>query len=112
MRLYSAFPFPNRKGRKLDDFGSEAWDYFQTNPDGKFMRTQILDGRNVVRVAIADKMVAQGCVNCHHRHRHVYHHIQRSDARRFLGLWWFLPARLWLGGMIPLQEVIWASNIG
>jgi|TARA_B100000315_G_scaffold258476_1_gene310765 methyl-accepting chemotaxis protein len=65
VRLYSAFPFPNRKERMLDDFGNRAWDYFQTDPDGKFIRTETLDGQTVVRVAIADKMVAEGCVACH-----------------------------------------------
>ncbi len=32
------------------------------------MKRQTVDGNEVVRVAIADKMVAQGCVNCHNSH--------------------------------------------
>ncbi len=65
VRLYSAFPFPNRAGRKLDTFAEDAWAHLKNNPDGKFVLNQQLNGKQVVRVAIADKMVAQGCVNCH-----------------------------------------------
>jgi len=65
LKLYSGYPFPNRKNRQLDTFGSAAWDYLQKNPDGQYVRQEHLNDEAVVRVAIADKMVAQGCVNCH-----------------------------------------------
>ena len=69
VNLYSAHPFPNRKDRALDPFQQEAWAYLNENPDGVFTRRETnAAGLPVVRVGIADKMVAQGCVNCHNKH--------------------------------------------
>ena len=68
VRLYSAYPFPNRAERKLDTFQTEAWAALNTNPDAVFSRRAEVDGKAVIRVAMADKMVAQGCVNCHNAH--------------------------------------------
>ncbi len=66
--LYSGFPFPVRNDRLLDDFQQAAWESLKNNPDKKFTRRENKDGRTVVRTAIADKMVAQGCVDCHNSH--------------------------------------------
>ncbi len=52
----------------LDDFQTEAWQYLNANPDQVFAKTALRDGREIVRVAIADKMVAQTCVACHNSH--------------------------------------------
>jgi methyl-accepting chemotaxis protein len=68
LKLYSAFPFPNRKNRIVDQFGKDALNFFKENPDKTFSRTEVLDGKDVVRVAIADKLVAKGCVSCHNGH--------------------------------------------
>lgn len=65
IKLYSAFPFPNRADRKLDAFQTEAWDKISKDAKLRFVRTEDIEGKTVVRVAIADLMVAQGCVNCH-----------------------------------------------
>ena len=66
LQLYSAFPFPNRADRQLDSFQQEAWEFLTANPDEVFERQETReDGKEIVRVAMADKMVAQGCVNCH-----------------------------------------------
>ncbi len=66
LQLFSAFPFPNRAKRQLDSFQQQAWDFLSANPDEVFARQETsADGKEVVRVAMADKMVAQGCVNCH-----------------------------------------------
>lgn len=63
--LYSAFPFPNRENRPLDSFQQEAWDFLTRNPQETYSRQEMLDGKQVVRVAVADVMVVQACVNCH-----------------------------------------------
>ncbi len=63
--LYSAFPFPNRASRKLDDFGKLAWDELSRNPDTVVKRMDIINGEPVMRVAIADRMVSDACVSCH-----------------------------------------------
>lgn len=65
LKLYSPYPFPNRKGRVLDKFGEDAWRFLQANPDKAFYRTEMLGDRSIVRVAIADRMTAQACVACH-----------------------------------------------
>jgi methyl-accepting chemotaxis protein len=79
VNLYSGFPFPNRKERKPDSFQQKAWEYLSKNPDGIFVHQEKQGGKEVVRVAMADKMAAQGCVNCHNAHP------QRLEARRCPG---------------------------
>jgi methyl-accepting chemotaxis protein len=64
-KLYSPYPFPNRAGRQLDAFGNAAWDFLSKNPEGVFQRRETVDGKDMVRVAVADRMVDQACVNCH-----------------------------------------------
>lgn len=65
LKLYSPYPFPNRANRVLDSFGEDAWAYFQRHPDQAYTRTERLGRATVVRVALADKMIAQSCVDCH-----------------------------------------------
>ena len=68
MKLYSAYPFPGRKDRVLDGFQEKAWAYLSKNPDKAFKHKEVRNGKTIMRVAIADKMVAQGCVDCHNTH--------------------------------------------
>jgi methyl-accepting chemotaxis protein len=68
MALYSAFPFPNRNERVMDDFQKSAWTFLSKNPDQVFKREETINGHTVMRIAIADKMAAQGCVDCHNAH--------------------------------------------
>jgi signal transduction histidine kinase len=63
--LYSAFPFPNRKNRVLDVFQQEAWDFLTKNPQESYSRNEVRGGKHIVRVAMADTMAVQACVNCH-----------------------------------------------
>jgi C4-dicarboxylate-specific signal transduction histidine kinase len=63
--LYSKFPFPNRENRLLDAFQQEAWDFLVKNPHESYSRNELLSGRQVVRVAVADTMAVQACVDCH-----------------------------------------------
>jgi methyl-accepting chemotaxis protein len=65
LKLYSPYPFANRKDRKLDEFGGAAWKHLQANPDAVFTRRDRVGGKDVVRVAVADRMSGQGCVDCH-----------------------------------------------
>lgn len=68
VKLYSPFPFPQRRERTVDQFARDAWNYLQNTPDGVFSRTETLHGRSTVRVALADRMSAQACVSCHNSH--------------------------------------------
>jgi methyl-accepting chemotaxis protein len=63
--LYSPYPFPDRKDRKLDEFQTEAWTYLNAHPGETFSRTETRDGKEIVRVAVADKMSGQSCIACH-----------------------------------------------
>lgn len=66
--LYSAFPFPNRSQRKLDDFQQFAWQAFQTEPNKVIQRRDIIGESVLLRVAISDQMQVQTCVDCHNSH--------------------------------------------
>jgi methyl-accepting chemotaxis protein len=65
LNLYSGYPFPNRKERRLDAFQQMAWDYLSNNPQGFLSQNETRDGKNIVRVAVADTMASQACVDCH-----------------------------------------------
>ncbi len=65
VKLYSPFPFSTRQGRTMDAFGQEAWEFLRTSPDSVFKRQEVIDGKEVARVALADRLTAQACVDCH-----------------------------------------------
>ena len=68
LSLFSEYPFPNRKNRKLDDFQKTAWVTLQKNSDKPYVQQGELNGQQVLRVAVADKMVSEVCVGCHNSH--------------------------------------------
>lgn len=68
MALYSAYPFPNRAERLMDQFMKDAWSHLNQDPDGVFWSEEEVNGKPVIRVAIADKMAVDACVNCHNSH--------------------------------------------
>lgn len=68
LQLYSAFPFPYRKERKLDAFQERAWKTLASHPDAKITALETREGRTVVRTAVADIMSAQTCIDCHNAH--------------------------------------------
>ncbi len=68
LNLYSNYPFPNRAERRLDDFQQRAWNYLTRNPDATYSEEQNIGGKPVLRVAVADKMLNDSCVNCHNSH--------------------------------------------
>jgi methyl-accepting chemotaxis protein len=68
LRLYSAFPFPGRRGRVLGDFEREALRFLGAQPEAVYSRKHDSGGRVTQRVAIADVMSAQTCVSCHNTH--------------------------------------------
>ena len=66
--LYSPYPFPGRAERQLDTFAQDAWTFLSANPDGVFQREVHSEAGQMIRVAIADRMTAQACVDCHNTH--------------------------------------------
>jgi len=66
LKLYSDYPFPNRRGVQLDSFSQNAMQTFRNgNVEKPVTSVEIYDGVESVRVSIADFMVAKGCVSCH-----------------------------------------------
>ena len=85
LKLFSHRPFPNREGRDLDPFQEDAIDYLLDNPEETFKRTEKVSGGRYVRVAIADKLVADACVNCHNNHPDSpYRDWELGDVRGIL----------------------------
>ena len=68
LKLYSPYPFPNRSTRRLDAFGSKAWSALNSNAKMSYSNVETINGKETVRVALADTMVAQACVDCHNKH--------------------------------------------
>ncbi|BBG65970.1 histidine kinase [Hydrogenimonas sp.] len=66
--LYSEYPFLNRKDRVLTPFQKEALKKVKEN-GGLYYKKDIVDGKPVLRVAVADYMVHQACVDCHNSHK-------------------------------------------
>ena len=67
--LYSNYPFLNRKDRVLSDFQKEALDEVKKSEDGVYYKEDTVNGKKVLRVAVADYMVLPACVNCHNSHK-------------------------------------------
>jgi methyl-accepting chemotaxis protein len=67
LSLTSPFVFRNRGSRELDQFQKDAWEALNRDPASTFTRSESIDGKLFLRVAMADTM-AQSCVNCHNQH--------------------------------------------
>ncbi|MDH3580192.1 MAG: ATP-binding protein [Hyphomicrobiales bacterium] len=65
---YSEYPFEMRKDRQLDEHQRAAWAFLVKNPDDVFSREETRGGQRFLRVAVADKMASQTCVDCHNKH--------------------------------------------
>jgi len=66
--FYSEFPFLNRKDRILTKFQKEAIKMVEQSEDGVYYKKDFIDGKKVLRVAVADYMILPACVNCHNTH--------------------------------------------
>ncbi|MCP5004250.1 MAG: response regulator [Planctomycetes bacterium] len=68
-KRYSPHPFPWREteGGLSDNFRQQAWSFLSKNPDQPFFDFQEIEGRTVLRYAIAEVMKDR-CVNCHNAH--------------------------------------------
>ena len=69
LNLFSPYPFTGRRPEQLNDFQTQAWTYLQSNPDSVFVQNARDDqGQHILRVAVADKMSSETCVECHNAH--------------------------------------------
>jgi signal transduction histidine kinase len=111
--LYSKFPFPNRANRPLDAFQQEAWDFLVRNPEETYSRQEILDGKQVVRVAVGDTMVVQACVNCHNTiAESPKKDWKLGDVRGVLEVTSVIDAELATGAALSRAIIIGAILIG
>jgi methyl-accepting chemotaxis protein len=111
--LYSPFPFPDRKDRKLDEFQQQAWAFLTAHPDDTFSRTELRDGREVVRVAVADKMSGASCINCHNSDpRSPKTDWKLHDVRGVLEIASAIDAQLAHGATLTHLMLIGATSIG
>jgi methyl-accepting chemotaxis protein len=70
LRLYSKYPFSFRKAEETrrDAFENEALAWLEKNPKGEYYRLERHAGQPVMRLASADIMVNESCVDCHNSH--------------------------------------------
>jgi methyl-accepting chemotaxis protein len=68
LKLYSAYPFPNRASRVNDEFANQAWQALSKDMEQSFSRVEMINDKLNVRVAVADTMVSDACVSCHNSH--------------------------------------------
>jgi C4-dicarboxylate-specific signal transduction histidine kinase len=110
--LYSKFPFPNRENRLLDSFQQEAWDFLTRNPRETYSRQEMLNGKQVVRVAVADVM-GQACVNCHNTIAGSPKKDWKvGDVRGVLEVTSVIDAELANGAALSRSIIVWATLIG
>ena len=65
IKLYSAFPFPNRSSRKLSAQQQESWDILSASANSTVVSQETRNNDRILKVSIADVMVNDSCVNCH-----------------------------------------------
>lgn len=68
LNFYSPYPFSNRQGRKMDEFGEAAWSSLINQPSNAFVKSEEHNGQTTIRIAVADTMSKQLCVSCHNSH--------------------------------------------
>ena len=101
-RLYSEYPFKNRKDRNLSEFQKEALHYTQKNPDGIYVKRDMINGEPVLRVAVTDYMTSQACVDCHNNH---------PDRTWEKGKWKLGDKRGVLEVITPMKDEIAANSM-
>ncbi|WP_171801003.1 ATP-binding protein [Sulfurimonas gotlandica] len=66
LKLYSDYSYPNREGRVLDEFEKKSISNFRDHgAQEPIISNDIINGVEVVRVAIGDVFNDISCVNCH-----------------------------------------------
>src|SRR5574344_1388457 len=65
VNFFSDYPFPNRANRVLDEFQKNSIKFLRENPNEIFVKQDIVDNKEVIRVAFPDTMNANSCLACH-----------------------------------------------
>ncbi|MEA2017372.1 MAG: ATP-binding protein [Campylobacterota bacterium] len=65
IKMFSSYPFPNRANRILDIYEKNALEYIEKNQNNVHTQLAIENGKEVLKVTVADVFYDQACVNCH-----------------------------------------------
>ncbi|WP_151944823.1 c-type heme family protein, partial [Aliarcobacter butzleri] len=65
VNFFSDYPFPNRANRVLDEFQKNSIQFLRENPNEIFVKQDIVDNKEVIRVAFSDTMNSNSCLACH-----------------------------------------------
>lgn len=65
IKMFSNYPFPNRKDRILDKEQTESLEYILKNPDKTYTKLIKQSEQKILKVAVADIFYNSSCVNCH-----------------------------------------------
>ncbi|HFU75710.1 MAG TPA: DUF3365 domain-containing protein [Arcobacter sp.] len=68
-QLYSNFPFKPKANRVLTPKQKEVLEYIDKHDESMYVNRGVYNGKEVIRVAIADIMDQQACVSCHNTHK-------------------------------------------
>lgn len=110
--LVSPLPFISREQQPLDSFQQQAWDALTAKPDDVLVSIDQKNGRDVVRVAIADRMTAESCVGCHNSHPDSPRHDwSLGDVRGVLEVQSDVGAQLARGTSLSIGLIV-ALSIG
>lgn len=66
-RLVSPWPI-NKKQGVIDEFQRAGFAYLDTHPDEQFIKMDIVEGHQVLRVLMTDRALSSSCVHCHNSH--------------------------------------------
>jgi len=93
--FYSNYPFKPKASRVLTPSQKEALDHINKNETSTWIKRDTIDGKPVLRVAVADYMTDQSCVSCHNSHK---------DRTWDEGFWKLGDKRGVLEVITPLQD--------
>ncbi|MEA3353956.1 MAG: DUF3365 domain-containing protein [Campylobacterota bacterium] len=99
--FYSKYPFKPKADRKLSRTQKEALEYVENNEQGMWIKRDTINGKPVLRVAVADYMTAKSCVDCHNSNK---------DRTWEEGFWKLGDKRGVLEVITPLEEDFAANN--
>ncbi|HRJ69897.1 MAG TPA: DUF3365 domain-containing protein, partial [Beijerinckiaceae bacterium] len=97
--LVSPFPFANRADRQMKAWEREAWDRLKAEPDARVVLPVTTEAGAFLYVAVADKLGAQTCVDCHNSHPDSL----KKD-------WHLGDMRAVFGSLVPLGSIFARAN--
>lgn len=112
LNLVSPYPWPHRSDRLMDEFETGAWVQFQQDPDRVVSDQSVVGGKNVLRVAVSDRMTSETCVNCHNSDpQSVKRDWKKGDVRAVFEVSRVIDSDL-AAADDSSRVIVWAISIG